>query len=210
MEDSSVLERLKMLPAPGQRGEVAGAISMMGLREGRAVLLVFPLSLTSSPLLSAGRFKSSIWWWLCVSLLALTGCCMSFRKVNGRGQCGIATPLLEELVKTCSRLHVCKENQFSFEQVSIRKINCNHSGIYQHNLGPWGRKLLKSVLRCKEPNTLVKATCPPFQDWNQRLFLWSVSASRAKFSFFLGALWEILCSVYLIKYWFIESRLLFF
>ena len=56
------LKGLKVLPAPGQIEQDADAVSMVGPREGNAVLLVFPLILTSSPLLSAGRFKSSIWW----------------------------------------------------------------------------------------------------------------------------------------------------
>lgn len=45
------LKGLKVLSAPGQREQVAGAVSMMGPREKSAVLLVFPLTLTSSPLL---------------------------------------------------------------------------------------------------------------------------------------------------------------
>lgn len=57
---------LKVLPAPGQRERAASSVSMMGLREVSAVLLMFPLTLTSSPLLSAGEFRKQ---YLMVTLL---------------------------------------------------------------------------------------------------------------------------------------------
>lgn len=84
--------------------------------------------------------------------------------------------------------------QTVFAEVSIRKISHNHNEIDQHNLGP-EKGSSKSALVCKKPDFLGNTTCPQIQDWNQKLSLWSGSASRT-WLLPLGTTGDSLCRIF--------------
>lgn len=162
----------QVLPVPGQKEQVWGTVSMVGLRRG--VLQCWCSHWRSPPALCCQLWGGE--QCLVVTLYVYT----SFLTVTVT-DCHWLLSALQKAEWEQWMWHSCTDTrpvvQTVFAEVSIRKISRNRNGIHQHNLG-LEKRGSKSALVCEKPFVLRNTTCSEIQDWNQRLFLWSGSTTR--------------------------------